>query len=184
MSNRTYTTVLTCIAVAAGCGYTARSTLPGKYRTVAVPAFRSEVRETDLEAAVTNALRRRIALDGRLRIAQPDRADLVVRGTLTKYEVRTETFLEDDEPARVRVWVRADVELEDRSSGETLWHETDLDGSSQHFRRGVAAQGRSRGATRYFVGDLTSFPSAEQGQSTAEAIDDLAIRILYRILEY
>jgi len=170
--------------VCASCGYTTRSTLPAKYRTVAVPAFRSDVYEPDLQPAVTNALRRRIVLDGRLRLAGPADADLILRGRLTEYEVSTLTELRDDEPAQVSVRLRAEVELEDRLTGDVLWRDKSLAGSSRHFRRGVAARTRSRGTVAYFADDLTSFPSAEQGQSTAEAIEDLATSILYRLVEY
>jgi len=187
MMNRVCWHVFVAIVVGvlgAGCGYTTRGTLPGEYRTVAVPAFRSEIREPDLQPVVTNALRRRIDLDGRLGLAGPAEADLVLRGTLKKYEVSSLSQLRDDEPSQVMVRVSATVEVEDRRTGEIRWRAESVTGSSRYFRRGVATRGLSRGTTGYFAGDLTSFPSAEQGQSTAEAIDDLATEIMYRLLEY
>jgi len=187
MMNRIWRYVFLVIVVGVlgtGCGYTTRSTLPTEYRTVAVPAFRSEIREPDLQPVVTNAVRRRIELDGRLGLAGRADADLVLRGTLKKYEVNSLSQLRDDEPSQVLVKVSADVVVEDRRTGEIRWRAANVVGSSRYFRRGVASRGLSRGTTGYFAGDLTSFPSPEQGQSTAEAIDDLATEILYRLLEY
>ncbi len=149
-----------------------------------MPAFRSELREPDLQPVVTNAVRRRIELDGRLGLAGSADADLVLRGTLKKYEVSTLSQLRDDDPSQVLVRVTADIEVEDRRTGEIRWRAENVAGSSRYFQRGVATRGLSRGTTGYFAGDLTSFPSAEQGQSTAEALDDLATEILYRLLEY
>ena len=187
MMNRVWCYVFVAVGVGvlgAGCGYTTRSSLPVEYRTVAVPAFRSEIRETDLQPVVTNAVRRRIELDGRLGLAGPATADLVLRGTLKKYEASSLTQLRDDEPSQILVKVTADIVVEDRRTGEIRWSDPAVVGSSRYFRRGVATRGLSRGTTDYFAGDVTSFPSAVQGQSTAEALDDLATEILYRLLEY
>lgn len=175
---------ITLLVVAAGCGYSVGSSLPAKYRTVAVPMFKSELRETDLQAAVTNALRRRIALDGRLRLTGEKDADLVVRGTLTRYTVRSRSYFDDDEIARFRARIGATVTLEDGSTGKILWHATDVDGSSEHFTSDAGERTMSRGATRYFVPDATSFPTMEEGQGAAEAVEDLALDIFIRLMEY
>jgi hypothetical protein len=184
MKSRVLTMGMALVVVAAGCGYTVGSSLPEKYRTVAVPVFRNETRETEVQAAVTNALRRRIALDGRLRLASEKESDLILRGTLTSYSVRAQSYLDDDGISRFRANLGATVTLEDRATGEVLWRMTDIEGSTDHFAAGVGGRSMSRGATRYFVPDATSFPSMEEGQGAAEAIEDLAVEIFIRLMEY
>ncbi len=184
MNIRLLTAGVAVLLAVTGCGYTVGSSVPEKYRTIAIPVFHNQTRETDLQVAVTNALRRRIALDGRLRLASEKDADLVLRGTLTNYSVSAQSFLDSDSISRLRAHLTATVTLEDRDTGEIVWHETELTGSSEHFRDGLAERGMSRGATRYFVPDITSFPTMEEGQGAAEAIEDLAVEIFLRLMEY
>ena len=184
MKSRVLTLGIVLVVAATGCGYTVGSSLPEKYRTVAVPVFRNETRETELQAAVTNALRRRIALDGRLRLASEADSDLVLRGTLTSYSVRAQSYLDDDGISRFRAWLGASVTLEDRATGEVLWQAADIKGSTDHFATGLAGSSMSRGTTQYFVPDVTSFPSMEEGQAAAEAIEDVVVEIFIRLMEY
>ena len=52
----------------AGCGYTTKSSLDAKYRTIAVSPFYDESREYDLQAPLTNALIHKFMHDGRLEV--------------------------------------------------------------------------------------------------------------------
>src|SRR5579863_2683653 len=76
----------------AGCGYTTGSLLPPKYRKIAVQPFQNKVNYVDenerglyvplLETNVRTAIIDRFLFDGNLRIADPDKADLVMSGAL------------------------------------------------------------------------------------------------------
>ena len=75
-----------------GCGYTTRSSLDPKYRTIAVPAFRNESHEYDLQAALTNAVIRKFVADGRLEVVPASQgsaggADLLVEGVIRGYNL-------------------------------------------------------------------------------------------------
>ena len=175
---------LAALFLAAGCAYTSTSSLPARYRTIHVPAFKSSVREYDLQAGLTNAVRRKFLNDGRLRVVNEDDADLILRGEIIQYEIGSITYDREDMPAQFRVRVVAKVDLYDPDTDETLWSEDRMEGISSFIVRGRARAVRPRGQTDLSVSSIDSFPSANQGEGTAEAIDDLASTIFYRTVDY
>ena len=133
--------VLLCVS-ACGCGYTfANTPLTEQYRTIAVPAFKNQTFEPDLQIEFNNILVRELLNDGRLRVVDdPAVADLVLTGALTEYEPYAVSFVEDDEIGQFRIVIMANAALQETRTGETLWQGSDLRGTD--FYQTVA--GRSR----------------------------------------
>src|SRR5271170_6296911 len=92
---RFYLSILLVFAIA-GCGYTTGSLLPSNYRKIAIQPFQNKVSYVDenvqgvyvplLETNVRTAIIDRFLFDGHLRIADPDKADLVMSGDLTGFQ--------------------------------------------------------------------------------------------------
>jgi hypothetical protein len=66
------------LALVSGCGYTTQSSLPEEYQTVFVSAFQNTSKEYDLQAPLTNALRRKFLTGGRLQPVDHKGADLII----------------------------------------------------------------------------------------------------------
>lgn len=163
-----------CLFVAAGCGYTTRSMLAGKYRTVYIPPFFSSIditREVDagnkyklyrpgLETDITKTLTNKFLFDGNVRPADMDRADLELKGELVEFRRDALRYRENDEVDEYRINLVVNISLWDRKENKLLWEE------------------------KGFTGDTSYFP-AQRSEDAAirAALDDLARRIVARVVE-
>lgn len=178
--------LLACIGsslVTHGCGYTAGSTLPEKYRTIHIPAVRNSTREYDLQAPLTNALIRKFVVDGRLRVVDAERADLRLETDITSYSLRPLTYGDEDEVAQFRVAIQADARLIDTRTGEDVWEEKGVRGRSSFMVKGLVPSVTPRGNTGFFASTVRSFPTGNEGEAATEALVDVATQILYLTVE-
>ena len=161
-----------------GCGYTTRSMISNKYKTIYVAPFVNKVDITQeayyankyriyrpgLETDITRAVNNKYLFDGNLRPAKEEAADLVLKGELVEFRKDPLRYEDNNEDvAEYRVNVIVNLTLLDKKNNEEVWQE----GS--------------------FTGDTTYFTSGTQAKSeeTAiiDAINDLARRIVERTVE-
>lgn len=86
-------------ALAGGCGYSLRGTLPDHLKTIAVPVFANRTREPFVENIVTRAVVEAFTTSGRLRVVRPEEADSILEGEVTGYDLQSVAF---DSAANVR----------------------------------------------------------------------------------
>jgi hypothetical protein len=158
----------------AGCGYTTGSLLPAKYRKIAIDPFQNKINNTEettsdrlyvpaLETKVRGAVIDRFLFDGNLRIADADKADLVLDGdviAINQDELRQDTN-QNVEEYRIRVSVS--LTLKDNATGLILWKEPNFEGETTYFLTGAQAQ--------------------SQSAAIDAALTDLASRIVERTVE-
>jgi len=159
--------------ISLNCGYTARSTLPGYMRTIYVEPFKNNISFTSeggrdvylplLEVDTKNAIVKRYLFDGNLKIAVPDKADLILKGELKRYNRGGLRFSDDDKVEEYRVQIFISAELWDVHKKVVVWTETDFAGEATYFLTGALA-------------------TTEQS-AIDEAIADLARRIVERTIE-
>src|SRR3989338_5054252 len=92
---------LLSMVLIASCGYTTKSTLPSGIKTIHVETFKNNIDFAAegrrnlylplLEIKVRNAVINRFLFDGNLKIADADKADLVLKGQLLSYDRKGET---------------------------------------------------------------------------------------------
>jgi len=87
------------VLAAAACGYSFRGTLPEHIQTVGVPVFVNRTAEPAVENTITRAVAQAFASNGRLRVVPPERADSILEGEITGYELLSIAF---DPSANVR----------------------------------------------------------------------------------
>lgn len=155
------------------CGYTTRGGLIGGWRTIHVEGFENKIDFTNdtgrnvylplLEIKVRNAIINRFMFDGNLKIAAPERADLLLKGKLLKYErdVLRETDNDDAQEYRVRITVA--LELLDQKKNETVWQESSFAGEATYFVTGAQAK--------------------SEESAVEDAMTDLARRVVERTVE-
>jgi len=156
-----------------GCGYTVSgSTLASHIHTIHVENFKNQITFGAegrrniyfplVELKARNAVIDRFLFDGNLKISEADTADLILKGTLTRYFRRGLRFSDDEDTEEYRVYVVMSLELLN-ASGEVVWSEPDFSGDATYFVSGSQA---------------TSEESAVEA-----AIEDLARRIVERTIE-
>lgn len=186
MPNRVAFTIATVLLVGSlvGCGYTTQSSLDPKYQTIFVPAFQNQSREYDLQAPLTNAVRRHFLTDGRLQVVNQKDADLVLEGMIRDYRLKGLTFDADDETTQFICVVVAAVRCTDGRTGEVLWEEPVMTGETTFFTRAAGqSSDRLRGNAEVFLPTVRSFSSEEENRGAAEALEQLAMDIFYRTIE-
>ena len=165
-----------CIALVvliAGCGYTTGSLLPANYKKIAIQPFENKVNNTDeniqgvylplLETNVRTAIIDKFLFDGNLRIADANKADLILSGALINFEQDT---LRQDVNLNVqqyRIRVIVSLTLTDAATGKVLWTEPSFAGETTYFLNGPQGQ--------------------TQSSATDAALQDLANRVVERTVE-
>ena len=105
------------------CGYHLvgyGSALPSHIRTIAIPVFKNTSTEPNIHRDATDAIRQIFIIDGRLRLVDTSKADLLMRGTLTDYQLRAVSFSGKDVAEEYIVRLGGQIEAYDRVKKKIL----------------------------------------------------------------
>ncbi|HNV23335.1 MAG TPA: LptE family protein [Candidatus Omnitrophota bacterium] len=162
------------IMLVQGCGYTLSSTLPSRLNTIHITLFKNAIDFSEankrnlyfpmLEVDVKNALSDEFLFNGRLKIADEDTADLVLKGELRNYQRQALRYTDNNDVQEYRVLITVSLQLWDNTHEKNMWTESAFVGQATYFVTGAQA---------------TTEESAVQ-----EAIKDLAKRVVERTVEY
>lgn len=149
--------LLAIALLAAGCySFSSGGGLPKNLRSVAVQPFDNQTAVSELQKEILDQLRRGMRDRLNLREAPEARADLVVRGTITRYEVDLPAGVSADPrqttSTRRRLQLVLDVEILDQSTGRSLLKRTGVTKDAQ-YAEGGEATGR-RNAIEGLVNEL------------------------------
>ena len=161
------------LSVLGGCGYTTGSLLPSNYHAISIEPFKNKVGYLNentralyiplLENKVHQAVISRFQADGHLKIANSDRADLILKGELTSFD-RDELRLTDNQDVKeYRIRITVSLELIDPASSESSWSEPSFSGEATYFLTGPNAK--------------------SEAVALEEALTDLSRRIVERTIE-
>lgn len=109
--------VLILVILFSSCGYHLvgyGSALPSHIRTIAIPVFQNSSPEPNIHRDATDAIRQIFITDGRLKVVGTNKADLLIRGTLTDYQLRAVSFSGKDVAEEYIVRLGVKVEAYDR----------------------------------------------------------------------
>ena len=168
----TYCLLLTTIH---GCGYTTHSLIVKDYQTIYVSHFVNKIDITSdtsvarryktyyplLENDITRQVIDRFILDGNLRLAKEEDADLVLYGELVDYrrDALRYTGEDDKEVEEYRISLVVNLRLYDNSRQALLWEINNL------------------------VGDTTYFTQESESSAINKAVNDLARRVVDRVID-
>ncbi|QPJ64669.1 MAG: LptE family protein [Candidatus Nitrohelix vancouverensis] len=100
-----------------GCGYqlsnTGKSQLPAHIRTLAIPIISNSSGEPEIHRELTDEIRRAFISDGRLKVVDEGKADLILKGSLVWYNLRAVSFSADDFVSEYWVEIKVDFEATD-----------------------------------------------------------------------
>ena len=159
---------LVAVLVSSSCGYHLAgygSTLPPHIRAISIPVFKNSSSEPNIQRDATDAIRRAFISDGRLKVTDTSKADLLMRGTLTNYQLRGVSFSSEDSAEEYIVRLGIQVEAYDRIKKRIIF--------SQKF------------TTQWDYRSTSSVVDSESEKYTAlkEAYDDLADRLVSITIE-
>ena len=108
----------------AGCGYHLvgyGSSLPNHIKTIAIPTFKNSSTEPNSHRDVTDSIRRAFISDGRLKLIDARRADLIIKGTLIKYQLQPVSFSAQDTVDEYIIRLGVQIEAYDRIKKKLLF---------------------------------------------------------------
>ena len=115
--------LLVLVLLLAGCGYSTRSLLPSRFRTIYIEPFENKVDYMNtterklyipgMETRVREAVVDRYLFDGNLRIGNKDTADLVLKGQLLSFEREQLSLQPNESVQEYRLRVTVALELVD-----------------------------------------------------------------------
>jgi hypothetical protein len=162
----------------AGCGYTTRSSLGPRFKSIYVENFSNRIavsgETTDermykgyrpgLETEITRAVADRFLSDGNLKVvSSPDDADLILKGELADFRKESLRYDSNNYVEEYRIKLITNLELKDGRTGKTVWDEKGFSGEATYRTSGSLAEPES--------------------DSIKEASSDLARRIVERTVE-
>ena len=159
---------LVVVFLFSSCGYHLSgygSTLPPNIRTISIPVFKNSSSEPNIQRDVTDAVRRAFTSDGRLKVADDKKADLLIRGTLTDYQLRAVAFNSEDSAEEYIVRIGVQITAYNRIKKKII------------FEQKFTTQWNYR-ATSSVVGS-----QLEKFSALREAYDDLADRLVSITIE-
>lgn len=156
-----------CGLLLAGCGYHPEGVgdLPREIQRLHLAALTNDTFRPGLQGLVSAAILRRLQQDGRVRLAPPDAADTVLGGSLTAYQNDPIAFERADIGRRFRVRIALALRLAERGGDKVLLKEEIV------------------GEAFYTAGAGVVATRAAEEEATARAAQDLAARVMTRLLE-
>jgi hypothetical protein len=186
MKNKIFISLaVTCCLLATllmGCGYTTRSMLSGKFRTIYITPFLNKVDITQeaysagkyriyrpmLETDITRKVINRYLFDGNLKPVKEELADLVLKGELVEYRKDPLSYTADNtDVTEYRINIYVNLSLWDRKENKLLWEENHFNGNYSFF-------------TSFALGNVIKIT---EDAAVTNAIEDLARRIVERTVE-
>lgn len=165
-----------CLSLS-GCGYTTRSMISAKYKTIYVKpvvnriditqeadaALKYKIYRPLLDTDLTKAIIDRCVFDGNLMPVKSEDADLVLESELIDFRKEPLRYTENDDVEEYRVNITVNMSLRDNKKKEVLWQEKSFTGDQTYFTTGQNVK--------------------SEDSAINEAITDLARRIIERIVE-
>lgn len=139
-----------------GCGYTQKTVLPKNIQSIYVDTVKNKIPlETmytyvpGLEMQISNAITRRLEVDGNLKlVGKREEADAVLETVLTGLEQGGTRFTSLESVEEYRMFMVVACRLLDPKSGEIIWEEGSFTGDAEYFVGTVRSIAREEGAKR------------------------------------
>lgn len=186
--NLFFAAVVCCLSVnlLTGCGYTTRSMIYGKYKTIYIAPFLNKVDITQeaysankyriyrpmLETDITKKVINKYLFDGNLKPVKEDQADLVLKGELIEYRKDPLTYTSSGgDVTEYRINIYVNLSLWDTKESKLLWQENNFNGNYSYFVRTST------------INPGSNVVAVSEETAVTDAIDDLARRIVERTVE-
>ena len=112
-----------------GCGYHLTgtgSTLPKHLKTLSIPVFTNSSSQPEIHRELTSAVINAFITDGRVKVVRKGQSDMVMKGNLIHYELKTLSFSANAFAGDYIVVLGVDVEVTDRVKNKPYLKQNNL----------------------------------------------------------
>lgn len=118
-------TVTGLIFLLSGCGvYTLNPHGKSEYKTIAIETFDNKTSQYGLTDRLTEVIVDAFIADGTLKVVSSANADVILAGTLTRYERVVSIYDKSDKVQQYKVLMDFDVSLKNGRDQSEIWKET------------------------------------------------------------
>jgi len=171
-------TLYSLLSILSGCGYTTRSMVTNKFKTIYITPFANKIditKETDtadkykiykplLETEITRAVINRFLWDGNLKPAKKESADLVLKGELIEFRRDALRYTQDgNNVEEYRLNLVVNISLWNNREEKIVWEQNGFTGDTTYFTTGPLLK--------------------SEEVAIKDALDDLGRRIVERTVE-
>lgn len=154
--------LLTATMFFSGCGYTRHTVLPRNMKTIYVETVKNKLDveeiyayQPGLEMDITNAVIRKLQVDGTIKVVEQSKADVILKTDLLKFEQEGLRFNNLEGVTEYRLFVVVKLKLIDAKTGDLLWEEPNFTGDDEYYVSNVTSIGEQKAAVDA-VGRLAS----------------------------
>ncbi len=161
-----------CLFILSGCGYTLHTTKEFSYHTIYIPVFQNRINIAQdtvnrqlyypgLDVELQRILKERIRYEGTLKtVSSPQSADLVLEGEILDFNREALRYASNEDVEEYRVSIKVRLRL---LKGEDLLWKDIFTGEDSYILTGANAK--------------------TEAQAVSDALKDLAIKVVDRIVE-
>ena len=160
-----------------GCGYTTRSMISDKFRTIYIVPFVNKIDITSdadtankykiyrpmIETEITRSVMERFLFDGNLKPTKEGDADLTLKGEVVEFRKDPLRYTDSDTVEEYRINLVVNISLWDNKENKLAWEEKGFTGDTTYFTTGSSAK--------------------SEDTALNDALTDLARRIVERAVE-
>jgi outer membrane lipopolysaccharide assembly protein LptE/RlpB len=164
--------LISLLLLLSSCGYRFSSVggiVPEDAKTIAIPAFINGTAEPYVDVEVTKAVVNEFLTDGRLKVVSAESADLVLKGTVIKFEMTPTAYTINNYVQTYAVSLAVNVAVEEVKTHKRIWQES---GISAVFNVSYNVS----------IGDITATKIAKEA-ALKSASRDVASTLRSRLLE-
>jgi curli biogenesis system outer membrane secretion channel CsgG len=121
--------LLSLLLLLSSCGYRftpVGGIVPEGARTIAILSFVNSTNEPYVDVEVTKAVVDEFLADGRLKVVSSEAADLVLKGSVTKFDMTPSGYTTDNYVQSYTVSIGVNVTVEDVKTHKIIWQEKGL----------------------------------------------------------
>lgn len=170
------------LAAFTGCGYTTRSMISNKFRSIYITPFVNKIDFTQetyvaskyklyrplLETEITKEVINKFVFDGNLRPREKESADLLLKANVVDFRKDVVKYDDNGDPGEYRVNIVVGIELWDNKENKLIWQENNFTGYISYFPA---------------TSTLQNVTTKTDDVAVTDAIKDLARRIVERTVE-
>jgi Lipopolysaccharide-assembly len=179
--------------VAAACDdLPLKSNLPTEDTKVYIPTFENKTDEPGLDTLLTQKVIQNFLIDGRLQVASQDKADMLLQGTIERYDRLVMTRDQNQVPQQYRLQVKVDLTLyEINKPGQPqkqLWTTKDVvnltPGEDVNPDEFDSTNTTSLSEfTTYYVLNVAGVPPEDEPTAQNRLMDQMAGRVVRRTID-
>lgn len=156
--------------VLSGCGYTRKTVLPQNIKTIYVETVKNKLDmdkvfayQQGLEMDITNAVIKRLHVDGTLKVVEQKKADAILKTDLMSLDQEGLRFNSLEGVSQYRYFIVVKLKLINAKTGAIIWEEPNFSGANEYY--------------------VTTVTSIGEQKAAQDAVQNLAYNIVNRIVE-